>query len=140
MKIGTGGVLLIVASVAVAAAIVTGIIVLGPPSEERARRLDTKRVADLQQLTGAIEYYHQQKGRLPSSLGDLASLPNFRVAQRDPVSSQPYGFRVTDTAAYELCATFDRDSKEQSTQGREFWAHAPGTHCFPVKVSEKGRQ
>jgi len=140
MKIGTGGVLLIVASLAVLAAIVTGIIVLGPPSEERARRLDAKRVADLEQLTRQIEYYRQQKGRLPSSLDDLASLPNFRVEQRDPVSGQPYGFRVTDAAAYELCATFDRDSKDQSTQGREFWAHAPGTHCFTFKVREKGQQ
>ena len=140
MKIGTGGVLLIVASVAVVAAIVSGIVELGPPSEERARRLDAKRVADLQQLTGAIEYYRQQKGQLPSSLGDLASLPNLRAEQHDPVSGQPYGFRLTDTAAYEVCATFDRDSTEHVAQGSEFWAHAPGTHCFTFKVREKGQQ
>jgi len=140
MKSGTGGVLLIVASVAVVAAVVTGIVVLGPPSEERGRRLDAKRVADLEQLTAQIEYYRQQQGRLPSSLDDLASLPNFRVERRDPISGEPYGFRLTDTAAYEVCATFDRDSKEQSTRGREFWAHGPGTHCFPVKVREKGQQ
>ena len=140
MKIATGGVLLILASIAVVAALVTGIIVLGPPSEERARRLDAKRVSELEQLRGAIEYYRQQKGRLPSSLDDLASLPNVSVELRDPVSGQPYGFRLTDAAAYEVCATFDRDSKEQSTRGREFWAHAPGTHCFTVKVREKGQQ
>ena len=140
MKIGTGGVLLIVASVAVVGAIVSGIVILGPPSEERARRLDAKRISDLQQLTGAIEYYHQQKGQLPSSLDDLASFPNLRVEQRDPVSGQPYGFRLTDPAAYEVCATFDRDSKEGVARGSEFWAHAPGTHCFTVKVREKGQQ
>src|SRR5262245_65932946 len=104
MKIGTGGVLLIGASIAVVAAIVPGIVVLGPPSEERARRLDAKRVSDLQQLTQAIEYYQQQKGRLPSSLDDLAAVPSVRVEQGDPVSRQPYGFRATDTAAYEVCA------------------------------------
>ena len=140
MKIAAGGVLLIAAAIAVVAAIVAGIIVLGPPSEERARRLDAKRVSDLQQLTAAIEYYRQQKGRLPSSLDDLDSLPNFRVERRDPASGQPYGFRLTDTAAYEVCATFDRDSKEQGSLGRQFFAHAPGTHCFPVKVREKGQQ
>jgi len=140
MKIGTGGVLLVVASVVVAAAIVSGIVVLGPPAEERARRLDSKRISDLQQLTGAIEYYHLQKGQLPSSLGDLASFPNLRVEQRDPVSGQPYGFRLTDTAAYELCATFDRDSKEQAARASEFWGHAPGRHCFTFKVREKGQQ
>jgi hypothetical protein len=138
MRIGAGGLLLIIASVVVAAAIVSGIVVLGPPSEERARRLDVKRISDLQQLTGAIEYYHQQTGQLPSSLGDLASFPNLRVEQRDPISGEPYGFRLTNTAAYEVCATFDRDSTEQVAPGSG--AHAPGTQCFTFKVGEKGQQ
>jgi hypothetical protein len=140
MKIGAGGVLLIGASVAVVGAIVSGIVVLGPPSDERARRLDAKRVNDLQQLNSAIEYYHAQKRRLPSSLDELTSLSNLRVEQRDPVSGQPYGYRLTDTAAYEVCATFDRDSKEDAARGSDFWAHAPGTHCFTFTVREKGQQ
>lgn len=138
MKPTAGAGLLAVAAVVVAAAIVAGIVELGPPSEERARRLDSRRVSDLQRLSSAILYYRDQKGRLPASLDELSSLANVSVDVRDPERGESYGFRVLDDTSYQLCATFDRDSKEdQRSYGREFWAHAAGTHCFTQKVPPK---
>ena len=141
MKPASGGALLVIASIVVVASIVAGIIELGPPSDERARRLDSKRTTDLQQLTSAIEYFHQQKGHLPSSLEELSSFPNVRVELRDPESGESYGYRLINETSCEVCATFDRDSNEQQVSyGREFWAHTPGRHCFTVNVRQKPAQ
>ena len=141
MKLTVGGALLGVATVVVIAAIVAGITALGPPSEERARRLDTRRVSDLQRLSSAIEYYQRQKGTLPSSLDELSVLSNVRVDLRDPERGEPYGFRVVDERRYELCAIFDRDAKEeQVSYGGQFWAHRAGSHCFTHKVPDHSQQ
>lgn len=129
-----GGLLLAAATVVVVAAIVAGIVVLGPPSDERARRLDRKRVSDLQQVSSAVGYYHQQHRRLPASVEELSSLPNINVNIRDAISGQPYELRVVSDTAYELCATFDRDSKGEQAFGDPFWAHRAGRQCFHQAV------
>jgi hypothetical protein len=41
----------------VVAAVIAGIAVLGPPSEERARRLDLRRSNDLRQIAFAARAY-----------------------------------------------------------------------------------
>jgi hypothetical protein len=138
VKLASGGVLLGVAAIVVVAAIFAGIVALGPPSEERARRLDSRRVSDLQRLSSAVLYYRNHKERLPASLDELSSLANVSVDVRDPERDQPYGFRVLDDMSYQLCAMFARESKEeQRSHGREFWAHGAGTHCFTLKVPNK---
>jgi hypothetical protein len=125
-----GGLLLAAATVVVVAAIVAGIVVLGPPSDERARRLDQKRIFDLQQLESAVGYYQRQHKRLPASVEELASGSTMNVNVRDPISGKPYELRVVNDTAYELCATFDLDSKGESGYGEVFWAHRAGRHCF----------
>jgi len=135
-----GGILLAGATVVVVAAIVAGFVVLGSPSEERARRLDQRRVFDLQQLTIAIDYYVREHRRLPASLDDLASTSAGNVSVRDPISSQPYGYRVVSDTAYELCATFDRESKGEVGFGSQPSAHAAGQKCFNRKAPEQPKQ
>ena len=53
MKLSPGSVFLGTAATAVIAAIVAGLFVLGSPSEERARRIDDRRVADLKGIMAA---------------------------------------------------------------------------------------
>ncbi|HKE82264.1 MAG TPA: hypothetical protein VKB50_00850 [Vicinamibacterales bacterium] len=125
-----GALLLAAATVVVVAAIVAGIVVLGSPAQERARRLDQKRIFDLQQVSNAVDYYHRQYKRLPASLDELASLSNVSVSVRDPITSLPYELRVVSDTAYELCATFDLDSKGEPGYGDAFWAHRAGRQCF----------
>ena len=129
-----GAILLAAATVVVIAAIGAGIVVLGPPSQERARRLDQKRVFDLQQVSNAVGYYHEQQKRLPASVDELSSLPNVNVTVRDPISDQPYELRVVSDTAYELCATFALDSKGEPGYGDAFWAHRAGRQCFKRMV------
>ena len=97
---------------AVVVAVVGGLIVLGPPSEERARRLDERRVEDLRGITRAADLYWTRRGRLPSSLEDLSRESGVSVSARDPGTTQDYEFRVLDAETYELCARFDRNTPD----------------------------
>ncbi len=128
---------------AVVVALVGGLIVLGPPSEERARRLDERRVEDLRGITRAVDLYWTRHGRLPSSLGDLSSESGVSVSARDPSTAQAYELRVLDAATYELCASFERTSADSGdSAGRaqdvseDFWSHGVGRRCFRLDAQE----
>lgn len=95
---------------AVAAAVVAGLVVLGSPAGERERRIDDRRVADLHAIAAAAELYRSRHSRLPASLDELAAEPGMRINTRDPATAEVYGYRVLDSARYEVCATFDRES------------------------------
>ena len=128
---------------AVVVAVVGGLIVLGPPSEERARRLDERRVEDLRGITRAVDLYWTRHGRLPSSIRDLSSESGVSVSARDPGTAQAYELRVLDAATYELCANFDRTSADPGeSAGRtqdvseDFWSHGVGRRCFRLDAQE----
>ena len=92
--------------VTVVAAVTLGLVLLGPPAQERERRIDDRRVADLHGITAAVDLYRTRHGRLPESLDDLAAEPRLTISTRDPTSSEMYGYRVLDDGRYEVCATF----------------------------------
>jgi hypothetical protein len=125
--------LAIVLTVVVAAAVVTGIVIIGSPGEERTRRLDTRRVQDLQQISQAVQVYRARHQRTPSSLDELSREPGLAMVPRDPVTGQPYRYVSVDADSYELCATFDRDSDVRTAT---FWSHGAGTQCFSLNVKQ----
>lgn len=143
MKVLAGRYLVGLATGVVVIAVVSGIVLLGPPTEERARRLDERRVEDLRGITRAIDLYWTRQGGLPSSLDELLRESGVSVNPRDPVTAQPYGYRV-DGKTYELCAEFQRDSVEQFPlpvpdgfeRTREFWFHDAGKRCFQLEARE----
>jgi hypothetical protein len=122
------GVVLVVAIGAIAA----GLFALGSPADERARRLDQKRVDDLSQIAEAIDSYWTQQGRLPASVQDLERERGFEIPAADPVTNQPYEYRVTKNR-FELCAVFERPSES----GRTFWSHGAGRRCFEREPTKK---
>ena len=95
---------------AVTASVVAGLIVLGSPAQERERRIDDRRVADLHEIAAATDLYWSRHSRLPASLDDLTAEPGLRINTRDPASSEIYGYQALDSVRYEICATFDRES------------------------------
>ena len=142
---------------AVVVAVVGGLVVLGPPSEERARRLDERRVEDLRGITRAVHLYWTRHGRLPSSLGDLSSESGVGVSARDPGTAQAYELRVLDAETYELCASFEFNTPIPSARFRpglgaapepgdsaglaldvseDFWSHGVGRRCFRLDAQE----
>jgi hypothetical protein len=124
--------LAIVLVIVVGAAITVGIVIIGSPAEERTRRLDTRRVDDLQRISGAVEVYHQRHQRVPLSLEELSKEPGLSAVARDPVTAQPYGYRMLNANSYELCGTFDRETAD--LRPANFWSHGSGTQCFTLDV------
>ena len=98
------------AGTAVVAAVAFGLVLLGSPAQERVRRIDARRVADLHGIAAATDLHWSRHSRLPASLDDLAAAPGLRINTRDPVSSETYGYQTLDSLRYEVCATFDGES------------------------------
>jgi hypothetical protein len=109
-----------------------GFFGVGAPSDERARRLDTRRVADLRGISEAANVFLDRHGRLPGSLDELAREPGVSLNLRDP-GSTAYEYRVTGGRSYEVCATFQRDSAESGRPGADFWSHGAGRQCFRIE-------
>jgi hypothetical protein len=133
MKVLQGGPLLLaLASAVVIAAIAAGLWLIGSPREQRIRRLDERRVGDLQSIERRIDVYWTRHRALPESLQALHEEPGLAPAPIDPVRHEPYSYRRVDEDSYELCAVFDRVSRDP-----EIWAHDKGQACFRFDV--KGR-
>jgi hypothetical protein len=126
--------LAIVLVIVVAAAVTTGIVIIGSPSEERTRRLDARRVEDLQRISGAVEVYHRRHQQVPASLEELSKEPGLSVIPHDPVTEQPYAYRSFNANSYELCGTFERETADASSA--DFWSHGAGMQCFTLNVKQ----
>jgi hypothetical protein len=124
--------LAIVLVLVVAAAVTSGIVIIGSPIEERIRRLDARRVDDLQRLSRSVDVYHARHKRVPASLEELSTEPGLGDIPRDPVTGAAYGYRSSGERNYELCATFDRDTAGVRTA--DFWSHGAGAQCFTQEI------
>lgn len=135
--------LAIAASIGMAGAVVAGLFVVGSPAHQRALRLDSRRVSDLSRISLEIMGYWSQHKSLPP---DLMVVDAERGHTSDPVSGVPYGYFVTGTETYRLCADFDAASEPE---GREFgsyvpavnelrWQHPPGKRCFDLNGKSVG--
>ena len=120
-----------VVTVAVTAAIVAGIYLLGSPAEERARRLDERRVQDLSGIARAVDVYWTRNTRLPASLEALRTETGANITIADPAADMAYEFRPLEGERYELCAVFEGESRD-SDRGFDagFWLHRAGRQCF----------
>ncbi len=130
-----------IAVMAVIGAVAFGLVTLGGPSDERHRRMDQRRVEDLRRIGTAVDKFEARFDRLPTSLQELvvtsqdgrrrASLVHAENV-RDPATDQLYAYHVGVETQYELCATFQRPSRDEPVQRRygTFWSHPSGTHCF----------
>ena len=137
MKLSPGSVLLGASVTTVITAVVTGLFVLGSPREERARRVDARRVVHLQAIAAATDLYWTRHSRLPASLDELNTEPGVSINTSDPAGSVLYGFQPLDSIHYEVCASFERESEETSSDPeRTLWAHGSGRQCFQFEAEE----
>ena len=127
-----------VVSLVVAAAIITGVVILGSPSNERALRLDQRRVSDLEGMLTAVNFYFAEHAKLPASLEELSRQPGVRIA-RDPVTGVAYRYRAIGVEQFELCGTFERASEPRVSSGVDVWQHPSGDHCFTKKVVKRSQ-
>ena len=126
-----------VALVLVLVAIVAGLLIVGSPAGERARRLDERRIGALQSLSSMVDRYWMTRGRLPSSLAELANDPRMNTDTKDPQTQREYGYRVVTDRKYELCANFDRETDDDLVP--PFWKHGAGRRCFEIETESPGK-
>jgi hypothetical protein len=126
-----------VATLAVLAALVHGLVIAGTPDATRLARLDERRLHDLQAIAREIHDRVRDSDRpgtlrreLPQSLAETAAeARGERLTITDPLTGEPYGYTLRSASTYELCATF---ALPRSAAVQVFWNHPAGRHCFTI--------
>ena len=70
MKPALGSAIVAVAATVVVASIITGVILVGSPSEGRLRQFDSTRIADLRRIMSAMDSFWSRNERLSASRSD----------------------------------------------------------------------
>ena len=133
-RVSGRGLLLIVVSAVVAVVAVAGFLTMGSPDRTRLYRIDERRTEELQSIAVAIETHYANGKRLPDRLSDLRVVPGDTQDWHDPLSGQPYEYRVIGGSRYELCATFSLASEEGDVRSQQ-WAHGAGRQCFELDAN-----
>lgn len=139
------------AVVLAAATIIAGFFIVGTPGQARLARFDAQKVNDLQNIQSQVIVFYQAKQKLPGVMSDLSNSLSFGSLPVDPQSGEEYIYRPGEGLSFELCATFNADSRV--SQGRNIqpgmfseptpmapggikggtsdnWQHGPGQVCF----------
>ncbi|HET9233488.1 MAG TPA: hypothetical protein VFP10_05055 [Candidatus Eisenbacteria bacterium] len=134
----TRRVLTFIASAFVAAVVVASFTIMQSPGTARLKKADATRSDDLASIRMAVRSYYTAEGRLPESLAPLTD----RLASnrfRDPLTQQPYEYRILDPGHFELCATFaleaplDRGMRYfEGGDEVDLGIHGPGRQCFRI--------
>lgn len=121
------------------AAVGAGLWLMGPPSEQAARRIDDRRVEDLRSLAAGVDRYYEQNSELPESLGELSAALPTPVPLDDPSTRAPYRYSPGTGTTFELCADFAQPSGEGLLPD-SIWTHAAGSQCFTLTAGDKERR
>jgi hypothetical protein len=125
------GVLGVLLTAVVLVVVASAVYMMGSPAQQRARKTDQRRVADLTNVGRALDLYWSRNGALPQSLQDLAKMPGGKVHTTDPATGESYEYRSLEGSNYELCAKFTTDAGEASgAVGPGSWSHGSGRQCF----------
>lgn len=132
--------------VLVTVALVAGFWIAGSPASQRAKNNDMRRVSDLQTIEMGVINYWTAKEALPATLSDLrdGTIGGSLQAPVDPKTGAPYEYRVTGARDYQLCATFESVSKDDTQnsgvpamyyeRGISAWQHEQGHQCFSGSI------
>tara|TARA_B100000315_G_scaffold259311_1_gene314859 strand:+ start:138 stop:827 length:690 start_codon:yes stop_codon:yes gene_type:complete len=133
-----------IASLLLVATIVGGFFIIGTPESQRLAKFDQEKIRNLETIQIQIVNYWQEKEILPKELSALEDPLIGFIVPTDPETDEVYGYRTTGSLSFELCATFNLDSKKypivKPVPLREFgldsvnWEHEAGEHCFPRTI------
>ena len=124
----------IISGVAVLITVAIGFWLVGTPSMQRDRKLDERRISDLQMLESYVTSFWQNNKQLPKLLSDL----KFDNLPKDPQTGIQYDYIVTGDLSYQLCADFklisqvtnDKIPQVYPSFYPENWDHKSGRVCF----------
>jgi 4-amino-4-deoxy-L-arabinose transferase-like glycosyltransferase len=135
-----------ISAVVIIVSIIWGFVVLGSPWTQQQIKYDEQRVSDLQNINYQVQNYYQTNGSLPNTISDLSGV-NYSTIPVDPQTGKPYEYVLggQSTKSYQLCATFNKDSKNTSSvlpvgvsspyvyDGGP-WFHTVGHFCFAEAI------
>lgn len=127
----------------VAASIVAGFFIVGSPQTERLRKLDDRRISDLQNIQSQIVNFWQKKERLPAGSDELKDDVSGWIAPVDPETKAQYEYIIDEEKelSFWLCADFLLEGGAEfgndyysitpfGGYGAENWDHPRGRNCF----------
>ena len=122
----------------VIAAVVAAFLVIGSPTEARKRSADAQRISDLQSIARLVRSYYADRKVLPVKIQDLKLTYESPAILRDPVTKEPYGYRVLDKSHFELTAVFETDSTKIRPPAYSGFEGIPARHPkgrTPIRLS-----
>lgn len=132
----------VVALLIIIGSVVWGFSVLGSPRTQQLFKYDEQKVNDLQSMNSEIQNYFYDKKVLPQSLSEISNSNYYISSLIDKQNSKPYEYIKTNDTSYQLCAEFNKDSKEATTPniyarpiGYPSWTHSAGHYCFTETVT-----
>ncbi len=135
--------LLCLLSVGLATAV---IILTGTPAKQKALQLDETRLSDFSSISAEINNFYYVNDKLPNSLNQLKIDAHY-IRTTDPETGGSYTYKTTSSNAYELCATFSTDSKDDNrgtTSDMSYpykinRGHKKGYDCIDYSVSDSNK-
>jgi hypothetical protein len=136
----TGKVLFAAAILAVCAAVITGLVMVGGPSQGRRDRFDDQRYAELGRLVDVLlcdHYVHSRGSSLPAELtveslrAHCASAGVSADDLSDSETGAPYVYVRKNAQDFLICATFHDARRTVRLESRPWSAESfdPGTGC-----------
>jgi hypothetical protein len=126
--------------------IIAGFFIVGTPAQARLARFDAQKVSDLQNIQSQVITYWQAKQKLPTAIGELDNSLAFGTVPVDPQTGAPYEYHKTGTLSFQLCATFNAESRGTAAQAiydqpravtivggkapTDNWQHSAGSFCY----------
>jgi hypothetical protein len=122
----------IVAAMAIVVVIVLGFRVLGGPGTQRLVRSDERTVRSLAELAQKIQQKWRTDSRIPATLDSFSE-----KEKQNPLTHKPFVYHPRSNTAYELCATFATDNRQQEPgEAEDAWRHPKGDFCFPLDATQ----
>jgi hypothetical protein len=120
------------AAIAIVVVIVLGFRVLGGPGTQRLVRSDERTVRSLAELAQKIQQKWRTDCQLPATLDSFSE-----KEKQNPLTHKPFVYHPKSNTAYELCATFATDNRQQEPgEAEDAWRHAKGDFCFPLEATQ----
>lgn len=126
----------LILTVVVASVLAGAAFVLDPPGLQRQRRLDERRIHDLDRLSDEVNAWYGAHKHLPPDVKALVAGRTAPISTSDPVSYAPYEYLPHEHGQYHLCAVFATEAGSTYRLGIEA-RHGKGRHCFALDAAER---
>lgn len=130
-------------SIAIASvALIASFFFIDSPLKVRDQKFDQNIINKFSQIDNAINAYYGENKKLPADLNSLVNGGStyYVLASdiTDPTTGKAFDYNIKAKDAYELCATFKTENKNQANDKSVYvdtrWLHDSGYQCLKQRV------